>query len=1038
MEFRILGPLELWAHGERQQLGWAKGRAVLAVLLLASGRPVRVEALIDRVWGPDAPPSARTSLHTEVSRLRRRLTALDGRPRVQNRDGAYSLDVAQAEIDYERYRRLREQARSAIADGDQRGALSLLREALLLWRGTPLQGIEGTWFDRMRRTIEDDLVDGALDRFKIELAQHDPAAVIPELDDLATRYPNREGFVRLLMLALHRAGRPADALQSYARLRDRLTAELGVDPSAETEELRRRIQNAAPARPAPARRAAARPPDDLPRDLDTFTGRDAELDRLTALAARPGAAAPVIAIDGMPGVGKTTLAVHLAHRLADRYPDGRIFLPLRAHAPDGAPVDRAYALMHLLVAIGVPEAAIQNEEAARLSLWRTETAARALLLVLDDAAGSDQVETLLPTGPRNLAVVTSRRRLAGLAAARPLSLDVLTDDEAVELLARASGRPLAAADPAVARVVRFCGGLPLALHLVGSRLLHRPGWAVDDLVDVLENSRDRLAEIRAENRELTAVFALSYDGLDDSRRLAFRLLGLHPGADMTPEDTAALLGVDRSAAVRTLEAFFDDHLLDTSRPGRYRFHDLVREYARDLAAADPPADAAALDRLTDHYLATAVEAERLLRPDGDRADPLPGTTTSPAFPDAAAAARWMDAEMDNLILAARAAAARGSRDRAVRFAAVLAPRLESAGRWRDGIALHETAVALCRESGDDAGVVRASVGHSKFAWRMGESRDAISIASKALGLAESMHDDKSCGDLLKQIGLVHWHLSEYDVASGYLEQALDRFRRCGDAEGEAEALNTSGIVYWHQGRYADADARLHAALDLYIRLGNRRGQQIVLNNFGDVQKEFGNYDAALSYFLQAKTLVEMRRQHLGIWLNNVASVYQKKGQHAQAVEHYREALVIYGEIGDRRSESDALTNIGECLAELGRDGEALIHQQKALALARELADRFVEARALSGIAETNLRAGRLPTALEYFERSLDLARTTADVRQEARALAGLADALARTGGAAAAEPYWRRACELLAGLGVMDEVETLRARFEGPSGASGA
>ncbi|MFB4296497.1 tetratricopeptide repeat protein [Actinomadura sp. NTSP31] len=1028
MEFRVLGQVELWARGQRHDPGWAKERLVLAVLLLNAGRPVATETLIDRLWDERPPARARALLHSQVTRLRRRLQALDGDIRLPHRSGAYTLEADPATIDYHRFRELCAQARSIAASGDPEHAITLLREAGTLWRGVPLGGVDGSWAELSRNAIQRELLGGVLDRLALELGQDRHAEVLAELDDLTTRFPEDDKCTELLMLALHRCGRTGDAVRAFERLRERLDERLGVAPGADVRDLHRRIMAADPelTRAAPRPRSA-RPPNDLPGDLHTFTGREAELARLTELAGEDGTAVTVLAVDGMPGVGKTVLAVRLAHRLAARYPDGRIFLPLHAHDAAQDPLGPASALERLLLAFGVHEDRFRPTLDEQSALWRSELAGRRVLLVLDDASGHEQIRPLLPGTPGSLVVVTSRHRLAGLEGARPLSLDVPGTDDAAELLARAAGGRAAPGDPGVRAVVRLCGRLPLALRLAGARLLHRPGWSAADLAERLGEGRDPLTEIRAEDRELTAVFRLSYTCLPDPDREAFRLLGLHPGADITAADTAALLGTGRARAEAVLETLLDHHLITGPRPGRYRFHDLVREYAARLAADDPPAGhAAAVDRVLDHYLGRAERAERLLG--AQRDGPADDGAPEPPLDSADGARRRLAAETGDLVRAALCAADTGRERAAASFAAILAPLLEAAGQWGDATRLQERMAEAARGGGDEAGLVRALTELSRLLWRAGDHDRALVAADEGLRIARARDDRRAAAALLDQLGLVHWHRSEFDVALGYYEQALAGYRAEAHAGGEAEVLNHLGIVLWHLGRYTEAAERMNAALDLYQDIGDARGRQIMLNNIGDIEAGAGRYDAALRHYLDAAGIREMNRQHQAIWLNNVATVHRETGRADEAIGRYREALAIYREIGDRRGECDSLNNIGACFAQLGRDGEAAVHHRQALGLARELYERFEEARALHGLGETHLRAGRAAVARAHFEGSLALARAMADAYQEARALDGLGEVAARTRGPAHAEAHRRKALELYEVLGV-PEADVLRARL---------
>ncbi|HEX2316201.1 MAG TPA: tetratricopeptide repeat protein [Thermomonospora sp.] len=1031
MEFRILGPVELLFGGRSHEVRWAKERCVLAALLLAPRRPVPVDVLAERVWGADPPARARGLLHSPVARLRTRLAEVGVAARIHYRSGAYLLDTDAENVDYHRFRTLRDQARAIAASGDEDAALGLLREAAALWRGRPLGGVDGAWAERTRETLQEELLDGALDRIDLQLRRGAHADVIPELVELTARFPFRERPVELLMLALHRAGRPGEALAAYRRAERHLAAELEAAPGPGLRLMRRRILDGDAALAPPAR---APVPDDLPRDVHTFTGRAAELARLTETWRRSGPAVTVLAIDGMPGVGKTALAVHLAHRLAADHPDGRLFLDLHAHDRHHPPLDASTALDRLLASLGVPRRHPQPPLPERAALLRARLAHRRMLLVLDNVLGPEQIEPLLPGAPGCLVIVTSRRRLAGLDGVRPLTLDVLPPEEAADLLGRVAGRPPAEEREAARTVARLCGYLPLALQLVGSRLQFRPGWSVADLADRLGAGDARLAQIRAGERALPAAFELSYRGLGAPSRRAFRLLGVHPGADLSADAAAALLGATRPEADALLEELVDHHLLNGPRPGRYRFHDLLREYAREVAdAASAPEREAALDRLHDHYLAVAERSCRILLRESARS--LPEAAPPAADPvDEERARRWLTDELDNLVDTAHHAADHGRPRYAARIAHVLMPYLEVFGHWDVAARLQERALAAWRALGDERGEARALVDLAKVHWRMGRNESALAHAHRALEIQRAAGDREAVGAVLDQIGLVHWTRSEYDEAVRCCEEAL---RHREGTAGRAETLGHLGIVRWHQGRYDEAADLMRAALSLYEEAGDRRGRQMTLNNLGDVERQRGDLTTALDHYRRADAVMEMSRQHRANWLNNVATVQQEVGSLEEALDGYRKALSIYTEIGDRRGETDSLVNIGSCFSLMRRDGEALIHHQKALHIARSISERHLEARALRFIGEIHHRAGRLAAADEHHTASLAVANAIGDVRLAASALDSLADVAARTHGPAQAEAYRLRALELYEGLGLAPEADAVRARLHGTTGAAG-
>ncbi|WP_395106494.1 tetratricopeptide repeat protein [Actinomadura sp. SCN-SB] len=1039
MEFRVLGPLEMWAGERRRPLGYARERRLLAILLMSPGKPVATEALIQRVWDGDPPDRARDRLYPHITRLRGRLADLDD-VRLESRSGGYVLDVDRSRIDYHLFRDLRSQARSMAETGDREYALRLFRDATALWRGEPLDGVDGTWAEQRRQSIRDELLAATRERLELELELENRPDLTTDLNDLLAQFPHDEKLAELLMLALHRTGRSAEALRAYDRFRRLLDESIGTMPGQELRELHRRILNDDPALMAPPRPPERRsPPSDLPPDTHTFTGRDAEFGELMRLAAERSDTVTVVAISGMPGVGKTALAVRLARRLAPEHPDGQIFLHLRAHDPGQEPMEPTAALDRLLRSLRVPQHLIPNDLDGRSALWRTETSRRRLLLVLDDALDTDQVRPLLPGAPGCLVVVTGRRRLVGLDAVRPLTLHPLPPEDSALLLARVAGPRVTPGAPGVGTVTRLCGHLPLALQMVGLRLRHRESWTAVDLAESLGEGR-RLERLRAENREVAAAFRLSVEGLDAAARQAFLLLGLYPGAEVTADALAVMLGGERSGAEACLELLHDHSLIIEPSPGRYRFHDLLREYARDLAVREPSLDRdGALDRLIDHCLATADRADRILFPRSSRP---PVEVRSPGLDgfslDSEDEARsWFEAELENLIGVARFAADEGRPRRAGLLARALERFLEDTGRWSDAVRLHTIAVEAWRRVGDRRSLARALLDLGHVRWRTGRYEDALAAATEALRASRAIGDDALAAESLDLHGRIHYTRSEFDVAVGYYEQALALRREAGDRTGEAHLLSHLGIVLYHLGRYPEAMERMNLSLTLTEEAGDVRGRQMALNNAAEIERRLGLYDVALRHYEQVVEIGELSRQHEAIWCNNIATIYSKTRRPAEAITQYRRAIAIYTEIGDRRGETDSLNGIGDCYAQMGRDGEALIHHQKALQLAREISEKYEQSWALRAIGEVHHRAGRHGQAQSLFDEALVIARSIGDTFQEARVLESMGEAIARLHGPAEAETTLRQALELYESLGV-PEAEALRQRLADPPDAAGS
>ena len=1026
MIFRVLGPVELWIDGQRRNLGTPKERSVLAALLLTPGRTVPVETLIRCLWDERPPGKPRQSLYSYVVRLRTRLRELAG-VGVPSRQGGYALDGVENEaVDLHRFRLLRDQARAIAGSGDEEYALERYREAARLWKGTPLADLSGEWVERTRRSLQEELLAATFERIDLELRRGHHADVVTELGDLAERHPFDPRPVERLMVALYRAGRQADALDAYRRHRDHQARELGTEPGPRLRELQRLILRNDPelARVPAQRLAFDRPPNNLPHDLRAFTGRDEELRHLwdavpAADDPRPSGRPVMITIDGMAGVGKTALAVHLAHRLAGRFPDGRVWLNLHAHEQGQEPLDPVGALDILLRFVGVPATRIPRTLEERAALWRSRLAGTRMLLVLDDATGYEQVKPLLPASEGCLVVITSRRRLTGLLDAHPLSLDVLPVDEAVDLFTRIAGPARVAGDRAgVAAVVEQCGRLPLAVAMAASRLRHRRTWTVADLRARL-GPEGRLEELRNEGGDIARVFEVSYRGLAPPLREAFRLLGLHPGPDLTAHAAAAALGRPVREAERILEELLDRHLIGEPVRGRYRFHVLVHDYARRLADGDGERHRAE-QRIRDFYLAAADRADRLLTPPQDRPE-INLTWPPPDLPPlrtAAEAEEWFAAELDCLVNVSRSAPP----DRLARLSRVLAAYLENQGHWEIAADLHERALTACARLGDRRGEADTLTRLCRIRLRSTAYGGALEAAERALEIYQSLQDRRGEAEAFDHVSLVHWHRSSFAEALAHCEKALEIRRSLGDERGVARSLDHAAILSECLGRYTEAERLRDEALTLFQEVDDLPGRAMALNNMGDLAVRMGQEDLAVHYYQEAAAAVKgLGRQYQAIWLSNMANVDLRTGRREEALEGYRKALAVFSEIGDRRNEIEALLGIGRVFQAFESFGEALIHYQKAHTIARAVGGRYEEAMALRHMGEALLGAGRLSRAAEHLRQAHDLAARIGIPFETAKALEGLGKALLPLEGREAARRCWQRALGILNESGLPEE-----------------
>ncbi|GAA4095545.1 AfsR/SARP family transcriptional regulator [Actinomadura miaoliensis] len=1046
MMFRVMGPVELWIDGQRRDLGTAKERCLLAALLLAPRQPVSVQSLIRRVWDENPPAKPRQSLYSYITRLRHRLDGVEG-VRLKSRQGNYMIDVEDEAVDLHRFRLLRDQARAIAASGDDEYALERYREAAKLWRAAPLADLSGDWVERTRRSLEEELLTATFERIDIQLRRGHHADLVGELSALVERHPFDERPVERLMVALYRSGRQAEALNVYRRTRDHLATELGTDAGPRLQEVQRRILRSDPALarvPGP-QSAIDRPPNNLPHDVHAFTGRNGELQELLEAVSTgdgpgpSGAAVKVITIDGMPGVGKSALAVHLAHRLTGRFPDGGVFLDLHAHDPGQEPLDPASALHTLLRLIGVATARIPRTLDERAALWRSQLAGSRMVVVLDDAAGHDQVRPLLPASAGCLVIITSRRRLTGLHEAHTLSLDVLPVEDAVALFSRIAGTGRVADDLSdVTAVVRRCGRLPLAVGIAASRLRHRRAWTVADLLARLGSDDRRLQELRTEGSEITLVFEVSYRGLAPPLREAFRALGLHPGPDLTAYVAAAILGCSVDEAERILEELLDRHLIIESVRGRYHFHDLVHDYARRLGRqSDTDAERARIrHRILDFYLATADKADRLLSP--HRRRPRVRVAYPPAelppLHTEEQAQEWFSVELECLLNAIRHA----SPGHVAQLAQVLAGFLEAQGHWEVAAEIHERAIVAWGQLGDRRGMAVALADLSRIRLRSTEYESALDNAEKALQIYRSLSERHGEADILDHISLIRWHQSRFADALAPCQEALEIRRSLGDRRGEAKSLDHAAIFCEYIGRYAEAERLRESALTLFSEVDDLPGRMMALNNMGDLALRMGRVEAAVRFYEEtAAAAAKLGRQYQAIWLSNMANIHRHTGRNEDALESYRRALAVFMEIGDRRNVIETLIGIGAAFHEVGRYGEALVHHQKARALARIVNGRYEEAMALRRMGDALTGAGRYRAAVDCFRQAHDLAGRIGVPYETAKALEGMGRALLHLEGREAARRCWRQAMGILESSGLPEE-ERVKSYLRETGGTFGA
>ena len=934
LRFALLGPVRAWRDGKPLPPGSPQQRALLAALLLRDGRTATADELIDALWGEEPPDSALAALRTYAFRLRKVL----GADALVSESGGYALRIAPDALDISTARAHAAEAEKARAGGDPARARELLCAALDLWDGEPLAGLPGPHAETQRTRLAEwrlTLLETRLD-LDLDLGRH--GELVSELTALSAEYPLRERLRALLMLALYRGGRQAEALGVFADTRRLLADELGVDPCPELTGLHQRILQADPdlaAPPAAEEPGAGAPapvrPAQLPAAVTDFTGRDAFVSELVKeLAEADTGVMALSAVAGIGGVGKTTLAVHVAHAARQSFPDGQLYVDLQGQ--DARPADPEAVLASFLNALGVPEAAVPDGLEDRAALYRSVLDGRRVLALLDNARDAAQVRPLLPGTPGSAALITSRARMVDLAGAHLVDLDVMSPEEALQLFTRIVGRERVMAErQAALDVVAACGFLPLAIRIAAARLAARRTWTVSFLARRLADERRLLDELRAGDLAVKATFELGYGQLAPEQARAFRLLALPDGPDISLEAAAAVLDLDPYDAEQLLETLVDTSLLESAAPARYRYHDLLRLYARDCAGRDETAEAraAALTRLLDFYLASAAGAYALENPADRALDHLVTPhRTGLAFATRRSALEWLFSEAACLLAAVQQAASDGSAT-ALRLAVdllfVTQDLLESGIYARQ----YDQAVrALCGAAsacGEPLIEGRARVLQGRvYGWPNTRFDQADAEAERALELGVLAQDPLTCSYAPNLRGVLAGYAHRYEDAAHYYQQALDAFRADGNQHGEAAALSNLSRSRTSLG---DADAAISAA-ELAVAIYRRLGAGFRLGNglyaLAITLAETGRHDEALMRFGEALEKFREARQELweGLTLYRMAEVHLGIGRDRQAASHADQALVVLNQNGSQYHQASALTVLGQALDGIGQADRA--------------------------------------------------------------------------------------------------------------------
>lgn len=911
MEFRVLGSLEVLASDGPVRLTGQRQRRLLALLLVNADRDVSLDTLIDAVWDERPPTTAKRQVQNSISALRRLLEAGArdpvAAPTIDAEGNGYRLRLAASELDARLFLAHVEKARRLSA-GEPGRAVAELRAGLRLWRGPALAGLSGRMLEAAAARLEEQRRAATEECVELELRLGRHADLVGELTELVASHPLWERLVGQLMLALHRSGRQAEALEVYQRLRQALADELGLEPGAQLRELHAAVlrdeddgAELVPVRPASSRVTPAQ----LPADVVGFTDRASHLKELDQLL--PGDATGA-AIAGTAGIGKTALAVHWGQRVRHHFPDGQLYVNLRGFDPEGSPARPAEVLLGFLEALDVPPPRVPVGLAARSALYRSLLADRRMLVVLDNARDADQVRPLLPGSRRCLAVITSRTILAGLVAAegaRPVVLDVFDSVEAQHMLAVRLGRERLAAEPeAVEEIVARCAALPLALAVVAARAATHPGYPLAALAAELRAGSD-LDALSGDDpaTDVRVVFSWSYRQLSEPAQRLFRLLGLLPGPDITVPAAASLAGLP-TGRTRTLLAELTGACLVTAQtPGRYAFHDLLRAYASELAHSRDTAEERhdAMRRLLDHYLHSACAADRLLDP---HRDPITIPTAAQGavieeHADHDHAMRWLTDELAGLLAAVDGAAATGFDAYAWRLAWALAYFLERRGHWDAWTAAQHSALASARNLDDRAGQAHA---HRSLG-RVHVHLDRVDVAMVHLRLAQRLYReaDDPAGEARVHFDLcwIRARQGEHGMSLEHAQRAFELFRGMGHLSGQARALNSIAWGHNYHGDHERALVAAEQALRLTAEIDDRYGEADMWDTLGDSHYGLRHREESIACYQRAAELYRDlgHRWAEGATIARLGDAHHAAGAVEAAHDAWRQAVAILDDLG---------------------------------------------------------------------------------------------------------------------------------------------
>jgi DNA-binding SARP family transcriptional activator len=976
VRFKILGSLEIWVGSERLELGGTRQQTAIAMLLLGANEVVTTDRLLKAIYGEDLPPTSRSQVQIIISSLRRLFASRSRDPIISTHAHGYVIHVDSGRLDSQQFEELVTAAHAAREANHPDQAVACYRDALRLWRGPALEGIDSQLVRVMASRLDEQRIATYEDRINLELELGRHHEVVGELTELVEEFPLREQLRGQLMLALYRCDRRAEALQLYRQAWRTMIDELGIEPGERLQHLEHAILTVDPALAPPAEPIRIQPvkqqvPKLLPTDIADFTGREEEIDQITqhlipVAGGEERLAVPVVVLVGKGGVGKTSIAVHASYGMVHHFPDGLLFADL--HGGAFHPVGPRQVLERFLRALRGPGSYIPEGLDEQAEIYRNLLADRKVLVVLDDALSESQVSPLLPGSGAARVIITSRRRLAGLAGATHIAVDVFDRDKSLDLLTRITGSMRVQSEPqAAAEVAAYCGHLPLALRIAGARLSARPHWSIKQLGERLADETGRLDELRHGGLGIRPSISLTYEGTSVQARRLFRRLALLDQPVFSGWLSAALLDQPLAQAEDLLDELVSAQLIETAGTGsgvdsQYRFHDLIRVFARErLAIEDPPAERmAALERALGALLHVAEEAHRshyggdYLRLNSDALRfPLPRRVVLHLVRDPLS---WFDHERVALVSGTVQAAQAGFVEVCWSLAFISVTLFESRAYLDDWRETHRIALEAVRKA----------------------------------------HQVRGQAAMLYSIGTLHLVQQRFSQAREEFSAATRLFQDAGDGQGVGLATRHIASLDRLSGRLDDAITRYEQALTIFEKTGDLVAKAFVLHSLAQVKLELDEYDIAKELLSDALRLVQAagcRRIETQV-LHRLGEAHLLGGELASAVEAFELALAGIRDLGDRLGEAYVLRGVGVAKVRLGELGEARSALQRSLALARAIGERLAEARALLGLSELALASSDPRQAVVLGQQASDVFRDRGTQLYEVRTLSLLSPKLA--------------------------------------------